>query len=312
MIIKEYDIQYNDQWDKFVTNCINSTIYQTRKFINYHPIDKFIDKSIMIYDNNILICVIPVCKNGDKYFSHLGTTYGGPVIKEEYFKIDKLKEIIDLIFNYYDNKLEMRIANDIYFNNSQSSLIYLLQTKLNLKLELSWYINNFNIDNINNKFNKRHLIKVKKDNNNNVYITNDLNDYIDFYNILKNTLNIKHNTNPTHTFEEFLLIKDILQEKQKLCIVKNNNIIIAGIYFIEVTPNKYYSFYITKNYECDKNFSSSCLLYIIDYFITIIKPDILDFGITTENKGSELNMGLSVFKQDSMTGISDYRYLFLL
>ena len=164
----------------------------------------------------------------------------------------------------------------------------------------------------NNKFNKRHLNKVKKDINNNVYITNDINDYNDFYNILKNTLKIKHNTNPTHTLEEFLLLKDILEDKQKLCIVKNNNIIIAGMYFIEVTPNKYYSFYITKNYASDKNFSSSCLLYIIDYFMETIKPDVLDFGITTENRGSELNMGLSLFKQDSMNAISDYRYLFLL
>lgn len=312
MNIIQYNNTHEDEWDLFILKSMNGTIYQTRKFINYHPIDRFIDKSIMVYDNNILICVIPVCKNGEKYFSHLGVTYGGPVIKEEYFKIDKLKEIIDLIFTHYENKLEMRIANDIYFNNSQSSLIYLLQTKLNLNLELSWYINNFNIDNINNKFNKRHLNKVKKDNNNIVYITNDINDYNNFYKILKNTLNTKHNTNPTHTLEEFLLIKDILQDKQKLCIVKNNNIIIAGIYFIEVTPNKYYSFYITKNYECDKNFSSSCLLYIIDYFMKIIKPNILDFGITTENRGAELNMGLSVFKQDSMTGVSDYRYLFLL
>ena len=230
----------DDEWDKFVETSYNGTIYHTRKFINYHPKERFIDKSSMIYDNNKLICVIPVCNNGDKYFSHLGTTYGGPVIHNNYFKIDKLKEIIELIFIFYENKLEMRIANDIYFHNSQSSLIYLLQAKLNLKLELSWYIKEFNIDNINNKFNKRHLNKVKKDNNNNVFITNDIKDYNDFYLILQNTLNTKHNTNPTHSLEEFLLLKGnsiirydpnhknfdlsfVLREINKFVLIKDNN-----------------------------------------------------------------------------------------
>lgn len=312
MIINIYNEKLINEWDDFVNSTWNGTIYQTRKFINYHSPNKFIDKSIMIYDNNKLICVIPVCKNGDKYFSHLGITYGGPAILEEYFKIDKLKQLIDLIYNYYDNKLEMRIANDIYFNNSQSSLIYLLQTKSNMKLELSWYITKFDINNIDNKFNKRHLKKIKNNKDNIVYISNVQNDYIDFYNILKETLNKKHNTNPTHTLDEFILLKNILKDRHKLCIVKNNNLIIAGMYFIEVTPKKYYSFYITKNYSYELNYSTSCLLYIIDYFIETIKPEILDFGITTENRGSELNMGLSIFKEDSMTGMSNYRYLFLL
>ena len=281
MNIKLYTTDFENILDNFVNNTWNGTIYHTRKFINYHPNNKFLDKSIMIYDNNKLICVIPVCKNEDKYFSHLCTTYGGPIIHEEYFKIDKLKKLIDIIFEYYDNKIEMRIANDIYFNNSQSSLIYLLQTKLNIKLELSWYIKTFNINNIDNKFNKKQLNKIKNDITNIIYITDELTDYQDFYIILVATLKNKHNTKPTHTLEEFILLKNILKNKQKLCIVKNNNIIIACIFFIEVTKNKYYSFYITKNYDCDKNFASSCLLYIIDYFIKNIKPDILDFGIST-------------------------------
>ena len=307
MIIKNFENQ-EQEWDDFIKHSFNGTVYHTRKFINYHPKNRFVDKSIMIYDDNILVCVIPVCLNNDKYFSHLGTTYGGPVIIKSYFKIEKLKKIIDLIFEYYDNKLEMRIANDIYFNNSQSSLIYLLQTKLYLKLELSWYITNFNIDNISNKFNRRHLLNIKKDKSILVFITDKIDDYIDFYKILENTLKNKHNTKPTHTLEEFLILKDIVNHK--LCIVKNTDII-AGIYFIEVTKDKYYAFYITKNYKLENNYTTSCLLYVIEYFMNCIKPNLIDFGISTENKGDILNIGLSKFKEDSMTGISSYRYMFI-
>lgn len=310
MIIKKYNNNI-EEWDNFVNNCWNGTIYHTRKFINYHPVNKFEDESIMIYDKNKLICVIPVCKNNDKYFSYKGSTYGGPVIEYKYMNIKKLTNLINLIFNYYDNKLEMRIANDIYFNYSQSSLIYLLQNKLNIKMELSWYITYFDINKIKNKDNKRTLSLI---NNYNVYITENKNDFILFYNILENTLKTRHNTTPTHSLDELLYLKNIFPNELKLCIVKQNNIILSGILFIKVNNNNYYTIYITKNYKINnisQSILSGSILYIIQYFMNTIKPALLDFGISTENRGELLNIGLSEFKQSSMTGISSYRYLFI-
>lgn len=38
----------------------------------------------------------------------------------------------------------------------------------------------------------------------------------------------------------------------------------------------------------------------------------LDYGITTENNGILLNLGLSKFKQQSFGGESNSRYLFLI
>jgi len=236
LIIKKYINIYENVWDNFVENGVMGTIYHTRKFINYHPKDRFQDESILIFYNQLLICVVPCCKKGDKYFSYTGSTYGGPVFLKKYYKTKYLIPIINKIFDYYDNQIEFRLANDIYFEESSFILQHLLSRKLNLKPELSWYINTESdfIINIKNKRNKTAFKNLLK-RGINCYIAKNIEDYIEYYNILKNMLNKNYNTDPTHTLKEFLLLKEILREKQELYIVKENNIILGGVYVIKVT-----------------------------------------------------------------------------
>ena len=51
------------------------------------------------------------------------------------------------------------------------------------------------------------------------------------------------------------------------------------------------------------------------YYISLIakKENIkyIDYGISTENIGKNINMGLSSYKQESLGGISNYRITFI-
>ena len=77
MYIVKYIDELEKEWDTFVKNSVNGTIYHTRKFLNYHPKDRFTDVSILIYDKNKIVCVLPVCQNENGgYFSHSGSTFG--------------------------------------------------------------------------------------------------------------------------------------------------------------------------------------------------------------------------------------------
>jgi hypothetical protein len=128
--IVKYSKECIDIWDNFVKNELFGTVYHTRQFINYHPENRFIDESILIYnENKKLITVLPCCKRENKYFSYSGATYGGPIISKKYYKFKYVKIIIDNIFEYYDNKVEFRLANDIYFKESCHMLYFLLGQK---------------------------------------------------------------------------------------------------------------------------------------------------------------------------------------
>ena len=319
MIIKKYSDMFEIVWDNFVDNeSVNGTIYHTRKFLNYHPKDRFEDRSILIFDNfelNNLICVVPCCKKEDKYFSHSGATYGGPVFSNKNFNIDKIKSIIDLIFEYYNNKFECRMANNIYFEKEIFHIYYLLSQKLNIKMELSWYVDNFKcniLGNVENKYNRRQLKKI--DENKICFKKSCLEkDYINFYKILSHNLKNNHNSKPTHTLEEFLNIKKILSDNQNLYLIEENNIILCGVYVLKVTKKCWYTFYISRNIEI-KN-SGIYLIYLMHKISQSAKKEnvqYLDYGISTENRGLKINMGLSKFKQESYCSQSNSRYLFLL
>jgi hypothetical protein len=312
-IVKYIDSKL-ELWNEFVKNAVFATIYHSRDFINYHPKDRFEDNSILIYNDETLICVMPCCKKGEKYFSYTGATYGGPVFLKDYVKLKYMKIIIDKIFEYYDNKIEFRIANDIYFEDSIYKLYYLLSQKNKIYLELSWYIktNDDFIKNILHKRNKNSLIKSLK--NTNIYckVFEDDIDYENFYRILEKNLNINHNSKPTHSLEEFLKIKNILKDKQKLYLVKDKDKILGGVYVIKVTNQCWYTFYISRNIDLDKiNMSVMYLMYTISNDAKNENIKYVDYGISTEDCGKLLNDGLSDFKESSLGGISNYRYLFL-
>ena len=316
MEIKKFTLDYTDKWDDFVNNySLNGTIYHTRKFLNYHN-EKFIDTSILIYNNNNLVCVVPCCLSNGINFSHKGATYGGPVLTKNKLYVHEIENIINMIFDYYDNKFECRMANDIYFEEPINMLYYMIGKKLNIKLELSWYIKSGTnlIENITNKRNKDNLIKMSQNPNYKFYSTTDTYDYMMYYDILKKNLVTNHNSNPTHTLEEFIHIKDILGYKQELFIVKNiiDNIILAGVYVIKVTDICWYTFYITRNIDI-KN-SGIMVIYIMNQISEIAKENnikYVDYGISTENTGMILNIGLSEFKNDSLGGLPNYRYLMI-
>ena len=314
-IIKKYNIEYQNIWDTFVFEQSFGTIYHSRQFINYHPIDRFLDESIMIYNKDELICVLPACKKEDGYFSYTGATYGGPVISKKYTKIKYLKLIVEQILEYYENKIEFRLANDIYFEESIYTLYFLLSHKLKIYPELSWYIKTEDdfIQKITNKRNKNRLIRSINDESITCTFYNEKEDYIQFYKILQKNLESNHNSHPTHSLDEFLKVKQLLGEKQKLYLVKQNNNILGGVYVLKTTNQCWYTFYISRNIDLDKvNCSVSYLMYQIAIDAKKENVKYIDYGISTEEKGKLINEGLSDFKESSLGGISNYRYLFLV
>lgn len=48
--LEEYTDIYAERWDRFVLKeSINGTFLQTRKFLNYHPKDRFTDSSLVFF-----------------------------------------------------------------------------------------------------------------------------------------------------------------------------------------------------------------------------------------------------------------------
>lgn len=101
-----YTEKEKDIWDDFVEKIsLNGTFLQTRRFLNYHPKDRFEDHSMIIKDKKgHIAAVCPACivtENGErKLISHMGSTFGGLVIAPKHYYAHKVIEMIRQMESY--------------------------------------------------------------------------------------------------------------------------------------------------------------------------------------------------------------------
>ena len=175
--IKKYNKKLVEQWDKFVSISNNGTIFQTRKFLNYHIHRQFTDYSLIIYKNKSLVAVIPgtcIIKNKKKiYYSHPGASYAGIVIKLDlsFILINKIIESLDSYLVKRDfNQIFLINSPNIYWQHKDHSLDYLLQWNKNQIKDI--YISHASniaqhktVDNLLSKRKRRYIVNDSQINN---------------------------------------------------------------------------------------------------------------------------------------------------
>lgn len=85
------------EWDHFITISINGTFLLYRNFMDYHK-DRFNDHSLMVYENESLLCCIPAHRVKQGFYSHRGLSYGGIIISQD--GKNKIEQVIDVVMRY--------------------------------------------------------------------------------------------------------------------------------------------------------------------------------------------------------------------
>ena len=83
--IVRYCDEFAERWDTFLETIVNGTFLQSRRFLSYHPVGRFKDCSLIIYDqkkNLVGLCPAVVqMESGRRHFvSHPGSTFGGLIV----------------------------------------------------------------------------------------------------------------------------------------------------------------------------------------------------------------------------------------
>lgn len=307
MNIVKYTSNLREKWDNFVNNdSFNGTVFHTMEFLSYHPEGRFKDASILVYDKGIIQAVFPCILNNDnKYFSHGGSSHGGPVVLKG-LKSSKIIEIVTLIINHYrslSNSLLMRIPEQVFSEEPIDPILYGFQSQgFTLSTELSVSAPLQDLESRLSKSSARYIKKYK-----NFKLVYDDEDYTLFHNMLVENLK-KHDASPTHSLSELLNLRNILgPQRSMLLLTKVDDQILSGVWSIKCR-NTWYAFYICKDYNMQGNHSTAFSLY--QSMIESRNRGATDycFGICTENGGSYLNTGLINFKE-SLGAKPTLRYL---
>lgn len=263
--------------------------------MEYHSC-RFEDYSLMVFDEEQLVAVLPSNRTGATVYSHQGLTYGGLVLNAK-AKLSSVITMFKSVLQFLnENSIETLIIKTIpnfylnYFSDELEYCLFLTQAQLNRRDSLSV------IDLTKPYFiSKTRRESIRRGIKNNLIIKEELNFELFWNEILIPNLDKKHQVKPVHNVEEITLLQQRFPNNIRHFNVYHNDKIVAGT-TVFCTENVAHPQYISGN--SDKNELGS-LDYLYHHLITEVYKDkhFFDFNNSNEQQGTKINHGLLFWKE---------------
>lgn len=289
MRIQKYIESDKELWNSFIQNSKNGIFMFNRNFMEYHK-DRFTDNSLLFYDDDKLVAVMPASIKDGVLCSHSGLTYGGFItnndmkqhhmndcfsVLKEYAISNGIKEIIyKHIPHIYHRQPAEEDLYSLFYIGAQILKIE-PATTINLHQPL--------------KMPKGRKAQVGRARREGVEIS-ESDDFVSFINLENQVLQEHHDTKAVHSAEELKLLQERFPNNIKLLGAFYKDDLIAGTVLF-IYDNAVHTQYMAAN---DTAREIGALDLTIATVIETYKDskDWLDFGISTEDGGHYLNDGL--------------------
>ncbi len=303
--LEPYSSNLQETWDRFAAHSNNGTIFHTRKFLNYHPSDRFSDHSLVFKNNGKIVALFPAALSADGedalLVSHPGASFGGFVVREEInlrLSFDLVETLIEYSRLHDFAGIDLTLPPIFYSRKIENYLDFaLFKNRFSYrKREISSFVTlDFSPDDVLPAFKPEARTAVRRAKKLNIVVKKST-DFAAFYRILKRNLKMRHNVTPTHSQAELEQLHDIFPETVQLYGAFLQNQMIAGVVMFHCNPLVTLAFYISHNEDFQEYRPVNLLFYEI--FRESIQQDFryLDFGIFTVDM--EPNWGLARFKEN--------------
>ena len=292
--IVPYSPDQKDIWDAFVRSSKNGIFMFERGFMDYHS-DRFKDNSLMFYDEDELMAVLPASLHEKELRSHGGLTYGGFITNDK-MKQHHMNDCFEALKGYMQqntiSQLIYKAIPHIYHKQPAEEDLYALYkvgAKL-LKIEPSTTVllkNPLKMP----KGRKAQVARAKREG---VIIkqSTDFDTFIDMENVV---LAERHNTRAVHTADELRLLASRFSDKIQLWVAEYHGQMIAGT-LLFIYDNVVHTQYMATT-EIAREIGALDLLIktLMDRFSET--KTYFDFGISSEDMGTFLNEGLIAQKE---------------
>ncbi|MDL2215277.1 GNAT family N-acetyltransferase [Dysgonomonas sp. OttesenSCG-928-M03] len=292
--IEKYTPELKTEWDEFISSSRNGTFLFYRDFMEYHS-DRFNDFSLLFFNENELLGVLPGNVDEDTLYSHQGLTYGGLILSGSVRQktvldiFDELRlylkewDITNLIYKAIPHIYhKMSCEEDLYalFRNDAKLIGRSVSSCIPVRSKIAYSeLRNRGI----RKANSHHLT-VKRGFK-----------FRQFWKILTQNLLHRFGVAPVHSLSEIEYLRALFPRNIHLFEVYNDDKCVGGCVVFE-TDKVAHIQYISASPEGRE---LGALDYLFDYLIQNMysKKPFFEFGISTENSGKVLNEGLIAQKE---------------
>ncbi|MDO1501273.1 GNAT family N-acetyltransferase [Winogradskyella maritima] len=260
--------------------------------MEYHR-DRFEDHSLIVYDKEKLVAVLPAHKTGKTVLSHQGLTYGGLVFLRNTRLVKQagvLKSVLEFLADSDIEQLSIKSLPNFYKTEAEDGLDYLLNAIGHCEKQQLYSV--ASIGNV--VFSDSRKEGFKRGMSQQLHFE-ETNDFADFWgSILIPNLQKKHSVKPVHSLKEISRLKQKFPDNIRQFNIYHNNGLVAGATIFE-TKHVAHLQYISGN--SDKNALGS-----LDFLITKLMTETFnhkryfDFG-TSHNADGSINEGLHFWKE---------------
>lgn len=293
--IIKYDSTYYNRWNEFVGRSKNGTFLFHRDFMEYHS-DRFKDFSLLVFDGDTLISLMPAHRVENVLYSHQGLTYGGLIYSDK-VKLSSVIIAFGAVLRYLNenaiDKLHVKLVPAIYHKYPSDEFnyaLFLANAKLVRRDSLC-------VIDMPNKlpFSRTRRADIRKGYNNKLVIIEESQLELFWNEILIPNMQNKHEVMPIHTAEEITGLHKKFPNNIRHFNVYHEGKIVAGT-TVFITERVAHPQHISGNK--DKNKLGS-LDFLYNHLITEVFKDVkyFDFGISNEEQGKKLNEGLIFWKE---------------
>ncbi len=295
MQIVKYNTSDKKRWDKFVENCKNGHFCFFRDFMEYHA-QRFEDFSLLILDdNNSLLSILPANIKSTTLYSHQGLTFGGLLIDDkmttktmldlftvlkDFLKTNGIKKLVYKCIPYIYHTKPSEEDRYAFFRNDAKIIRRDVTSALDFTEEI--------------KYSKGRKWTVNKASKNHLTFEQSY-DLVSYWTLLEEVLKTHHKTKPTHSLNEIQKLSLLFPDNIKLFIATQKNTLLAGALIYEY-KNIIYTQYLANSPEGRE---CGALDFILDTLIKKVyfNKRYFNFGISNENDGQFLNIGLIAQKE---------------
>lgn len=295
--IERYSDDKAEKWNQFNKNSKNYLFMFDRKYMDYHK-DRFKDHSLMFYDGDKLIALLPMSEHEDVLISHGGLTYGGVISNtdmKQHIMMDCFRELIGYAQNNGFKTIRYKCVPHIYHNQPAEEdkfALFAYGAKLDT-IDVSTYMNLINPI----KMAKGRKAQISRARREGVIVNEltELEDFKKFIDLENEVLTQRHGVHAVHTGEELKFLHDRLIDNIHLFAALKNGNLIAGTVVYEY-DQVVHTQYMAANYEARTIGALDLVISVVIEKYKNIKKW-LDFGISTEHGRVYLNEGLCSQKE---------------
>lgn len=297
--IRRYTQNKETEWNDFIRKSRQGTFLFNRQYMDYHR-DIFEDFSIMVYQKNRLVALLPANIKNSTLYSHQGLTYGGLISSKDNtaaLTCDIFKSINAFLKKHSVNTVIYKAIPWIYHLLPSEEDIYALTDICKARLIDRDISSTIFLDN-RIKFAESRKSGIRKAKRMQLTVCKD-NSLKEFWIILDHNLYNKYKVHPVHTLAEMELLKSRFPENIYLYIVKDKSEILGGT-LLYITGQVVHTQYISAS---EKGKACGALDLLFDHLInkTYWKQKYFDFGKSTSGNDCTLNESL-IFQKEGFGG----------